>query len=437
MKVVIIIICKMVSFLAKLVGRGSSFPGKLALLLDKNILSKFTLPENIIMVTGSNGKTSTTEIIANTLKSHGLNVAYNKEGSNQTEGVTTLVIDNSNIWGKVKKDVLVIESDERYTERTCKYLTPKYFVVTNLYRDQMTRNANPEFIYECIKKAINEKMHLVLNTDDPISSLYGKEFDNPTTYIGIEENILSTKTNTSVYNDGAYCPCCKHKLEYKYYNFNHVGSYYCSECKHERKDPDYKITDIDLNSGIININGKELSLNFKSFYNAYNVLFAYAVCDLLKLDENKTIEILNNYVIKNDRVQDFNIGNTKVKLLTSKHENTISYDQSINYILNTNIKCNVVILVDAISRKYFTSETSWLWDIDFEKLDNKNIKKIILAGKYSKDLMVRFNYIKFKKKVLIVECHTVDELINEIEKDNTYTYLITCFSDRMKIIGRR
>ena len=243
MKMLIILMNKIIYLIGKIMKKGSSLPGKIALRLDKNILSKIKLPENIIMVTGSNGKTSTTEMIYNVLKENGYNVGCNKEGSNQIEGVTTMILNNCSIFGKVKKDVLVIESDERYLRHTCKYIKPKYLVVTNLYRDQMTRNGHPELIYDIIKEAITDDMHLILNTDDPLSSLYGYNREN-VTYIGMNKNALDTTENTSPYNDGKYCPNCKNKLEYEYYHYDHIGSYECKKCGHSRKEPKYAITDI-------------------------------------------------------------------------------------------------------------------------------------------------------------------------------------------------
>ena len=180
MKSIVILISKLLYIIGKMIGKGSSMPGKIALKLDKNILKKISLPSDIIMVTGSNGKTSTVEMICSTLEANGYNVGCNKEGSNQTEGVTTMILNASNLKGEVKKDVLVIESDERYLRHTLKHFRPKYLVVTNLYRDQMTRNGHPELIYNIIKEAITDDIHLILNADDPLSSLYGFKRENVT-----------------------------------------------------------------------------------------------------------------------------------------------------------------------------------------------------------------------------------------------------------------
>ncbi len=437
MKVIVICISKVIYFIGKILHKGSSLPGKIALKLDKNILKKLILPENIIMITGSNGKTSTTEMIYKVFKDNGYDVGCNREGSNQIEGVTTMILNSCTITGKVKKDVLIIESDERYTKYTTKYVKPKYLIVTNLYRDQMTRNGHPELIYEIIKEAISDDIHLILNTDDPLSSLYGYNREK-VTYIGINENELDSKEQMSIYNDTKYCPNCKKMLKYEYYHFGNIGGYQCENCGHSRKNPDYAITNINLDSGKIKINEKyEIQMSLRSIYNAYNVLAAFAVASLDGIREEKILETLNKYIIKNDRVQNFEISGKRAMLLTSKHENSISYNQSLQYIVRQNEPCTVVIIVDAISRKYFTSETSWLWDIDFEMLNSNCVKKIIIAGKYVHDLSVRLNYANINKEKIIAE-EDLDKMMEDVKNgEENFIYVVTCFSDRMKFMDRR
>lgn len=433
----IIILSKLGYIFGKMFGKGSSLPGKIAMKLDKNILSKLKLPENIIVVTGSNGKTSTTEMICSVLRKNGYTVGCNLEGSNQTEGVATMLLNACNLKGEIKKDALVIESDERYTRHTLKFFTPKYFVVTNLYRDQMTRNGHPELIYDIVNEAISKETHLILNADDPLSSMYGYKKEN-VTYFGMAENQLSTKQNTSVYDDGKYCPNCKEKLNYEYYHYAHIGSYNCNNCGHERKNPEFEITEINLKTGKMKINNQqEITIGLKSIYNAYNVLAAYTVANLIGVPEDKISNTLNEYVMKNDRVQTFNINGHNGMLLTSKHENSISYNQSLAYIVRENKPCTVVIIVDAVSRKYFTSETSWLWDIDFELLNNNCVKKVVLAGKYVHDLVSRFTYSEIDmKKVTAME--NLDEMMDEVKQNSKgEIYVVTCFSDRMKFMDRR
>ena len=173
-----ILICKLLRFFGGLIGKGSSLPGQIALKLCPDILSRISLPEYIIAVTGSNGKTSTVEMIAHILTTNGYSVAWNKEGSNQIEGVTTLILGASSLKGKVKADIVLIESDERFAQYTFKYITPTHYVITNLYRDQLTRNGHPEWVFEALSHSIYPATQLILNADDPLVSLFAENMED-------------------------------------------------------------------------------------------------------------------------------------------------------------------------------------------------------------------------------------------------------------------
>ena len=435
MKAIVIIVCKLLTAVGKLIGKGSSLPGKIALKICPDILKRIKLCDYVIAVTGSNGKTSTVELIAHVLTSCGYNVAYNKEGSNQIEGVTTLILNDCDFFGKVRSDILIIESDERFARYTFSHFNPTHYVVTNLYRDQLSRNGHPEFVFDCILDSIkSQDTTLILNADDPLVSLLSK--DHPkTVWFGAEQNEISTKENSGVYNDGAYCPNCKEKMQYDFYHYAHIGSYSCQNCGHKRQDPQYKITALNLSEGKATINNEyELSLFLKSIYQVYNSLAAFAVADLVGADKKKVIESISNYVLKNGRLTTFKIGEKNGVLLTSKHENSISYNQSITLAAGVKNPATVVFIVDAISRKYFTGEISWLWDIDFEKLDVPNIKNVILAGKYAYDLANRFEYttLNSEKIVLVPEVSELTQKLSEFDGD---IIVITCFSDRDKLLN--
>ena len=431
-----ILVCKLLRFAGKLLGKGSSLPGQVALKLCPDILSRISLPDYIIAVTGSNGKTSTVEMIAHILTGSGKKVAWNKEGSNQIEGVTTLVLDSATLSGKVKADILLIESDERFAKYTFKYIKPTHYVITNLYRDQLTRNGHPEWVYNAIEDSIHDGTQLILNADDPLVSRFGWGKKN-VVWFGADKLSTDTETLESVYNDGAYCPVCKAKMEYSTHHYNHIGHYRCTKCGYRRMDTQYTITSVDLDKGVMEIDGKyKISLALKSLYNIYNILSAYTVASIVGIDGEKIAADMNNYVLKNGRVITFKLGSREGTMLTSKHENSISYDQSLRVASAYKQGCDVMIIVDAVSRKYFTSDVSWLWDIDFEMLGSPNIHQIVLAGKYVNDLAVRFSYTDIpQEKIKLFE--SIDKAVDHLDSGRKeYIYVITCFSDKGKFLGK-
>ena len=183
MRFLTILACKLLSFVGKLIGKGTSLPGSVALKLCPNILSRLQLPEHIIAITGSNGKTSTVEMIAAILRADGKTVVYNEEGSNQIEGVTTLVLSHASLSGKVNADVLLIESDERYASHSFKFFHPTEFVITNLYRDQLTRNGHPESVYDAILPAIHPDTKLIIiDTMQKIREVGGEAYSYASDY---------------------------------------------------------------------------------------------------------------------------------------------------------------------------------------------------------------------------------------------------------------
>ena len=434
-KFLAIIVCRLIKFIGGLVGKGTSLPGKFALKLCPDVLRRIEMPKTVVAVTGSNGKTSTVEMIASVLQAAGKTVAYNAEGSNQIEGVTTMILSSCTLSGRMKQDVLLIETDERYAKLTFRWFHPTYYVITNLYRDQLTRNGHPEWVFDAIAESIHDDTTLLLNADDPMVSLFGRGRDK-VLWFGLDHSATDSDSFSGAYNDGLYCPVCGKPMVYDYYHFNHVGSYRCTACGFSRHATDFTVTGIDLDESRITVNGdNEIRLAFRSIYNIYNILAACAVCTLVGVPEAETAKRMSNYILKNGRYVEFTLGSHRGTFLISKHENSISYDMSLKYALAGNKPCSFVIIVDAVSRKYFTSDTSWLWDIDFGQLASASVKNIYLCGKYCNDLAMRFSFTDIpKEKIKAFE--DIDAACAELRSSgDEQLFAVTCFSDKEKFMS--
>ena len=193
---------------------------------------------------------------------------------------------------------------------------------------------------------------------------------------------------------------------------------------------------MDFEKNSITINGDPISLEFASKYNVYNLCAAYTAACLMGLEGKTVAEMLSAFVMKNGRIVRFMAGDNEGLLITSKHENSTSYNQSLAYVASRKGPTTLVVLVDAISRKYYTAETSWLWDISFEMLRDTPVKRIILTGKYAYDLALRFQLADISSAEVIVE-PDMDKMAAIIsEKSENELYAVTCFSDKGKLFDR-
>ena len=428
---VAVILCKLLRALGRLLGRGSSLPGQIVLKLFPGILSKIRLPDTVIAVSGSNGKTSTVEMIAHILTENGRTVIWNREGSNQTEGVATTLLCSCTLSGKVKGDVVLLESDERYARLTFRWFAPTHFVITNLYRDQMTRNGHNEWIYDILADAVREESCLILNADDPLVAAFARGHEN-TVWYAMDRNPCSTDELQGRYRDGAFCPICKHPMVYDYVNYADAGRFRCTHCGHASGAPRFRVTEVDLEQGRIVFDGAHpLMLAFKGLHNIYNMLAAYSVACLVGTDPAKAAESLSGFVMKNGRVSTFDVNGLPSMLLISKHENSVSYNSSIDYIVRSGDPCDVLVMVNAISRKYYTGETSWLYDIDFERLSAPNVGRIVLCGKYCRDLELRFLLAGLQEKITVIE--DPDQAVAAFAGGDRRLFFVTCFADKARL----
>ncbi len=394
-----ILVGKIAAFLLGLIGRGSDLPGRVALKLCPGLLGKFKRSAKIIAVTGSNGKTTTAGMIAQALIICGKTVTTNPIGSNMTGGVATVMLKASNLRGHINCDFLVLETDERWSRLIFADFKPDYMLVTNLFRDQITRNNNVDFIYNILNDIITSEMTLILNAMDPISVRLGK--DCRKVYFGCDEGELTHPKPISITHDCKVCPICKHRLSYDFYLNNHIGKYYCANCEFTAPVPGYLLTDADLETGTAKINGLDLKLEAPTAYGFMNLTAAAAVCTEAGLPFDQVVAALNQIKTNKTRIDRFVIDGREGVMILSKNQNPVSFDLSISEVLRIPGEKTIVAYINNINHTNHR-DTTWLWDIAFEQLAGK-VSNVICAGPRAYDLAVRLKYAGFDMNTVLIE----------------------------------
>lgn len=419
---------KLITFICKKFKKNATvFPGTITYNMRQSILTKIKYPKYVIGVTGSSGKGTTTDLIATTLKKAGLNVVYNDSGSNGIRAITTTILNNCNIKGEMTCDVLLLEIDERHLHLAFNKNKLTHLVITNITRDQPARNGSPDLIYDYIFKTIKKDTTLIINADDPTVSRCKIEYPGKVITYGLDKTKDSFKKNDYLSIDSAYCPKCHKKLEYDFYHYGHIGSYKCPNCNFSRNPLDFEATKLDLKNKTLKINGNNLKINKDILYAAYNTIGAYALCKTIGISDDILDDTLNKNIKEAKRGHVYDVNNRKITMLESKNENALSYYQSIKYITEQNGKKTVILGFDNVSRRYKFNDLSWLYDVEFEMLNDKSIDKILCIGRFRYDVALRLEYASInKEKVILVD--DINDIMNITLNDTKGDiYTMVCF----------
>ena len=412
MKLFLALFCaKFVKIIIKIFGKffkfnGTHFPGKVALKICPDFLSKVGKPQTIIAVTGTNGKTTTCNLIIDLLEKTGHNVLNNKFGSNVQSGGITAFLDGVKLNNKCKYDIAVIEVDERSSAKIYQELKPTYILVTNLFRDSLKRNAHSEFIFNIINKVVPEESILICNSDDLISNRLGK--NNKKVYFGIEKLETDTNESINIINDARICPICSSKLKYEFVRYHHIGRAYCNNCGYSSPKPDYKVKkiDYDKNSMIIEHENKESSFNLiaNSIHNIYNEIAAITVLAEMGINmEELQLEMPKTEVTKTRYKKKEIQGYTLIEYL-AKGQNPVACSIVFNYIKHEKGKKEIILLIeDYHDNKESSENIAWIYDCDFEFLNDESIEKILVCGHRAADINFRLLLAGIPQEKIIYE----------------------------------
>lgn len=390
-----VIIGKISAFLLdKLFKRGTNTPGVIMLKLCPDALARFKMPPVTVCVTGTNGKTSTSNLITHIIRGSGKTVVNNSKGSNMASGIASALVADCTLSGKVKADVAVLEVDERSSGYIYTKFTPDYILCTNLFRDSIKRNGHSGFIFDKINDSLSEKTTLVLNGNDAISGLLGEEKCRRV-YYSVGKTEKSTDRCVDTVCDIIACPKCGHILKYEYYHYNHIGVPHCPECGFKMDESVYTATDVDFENGTFvfnDSNGKTAVLPFQkeNFFNVFNITGACALCRLIGIDLETISSGIENVAAKTGRFIDKKYGGYELVTMLSKNQNPISCSQSLKYLASTEGKKDVVLLItDSNDKKHGHEDISWLYDTDFSPLLSDSVENIYIGGSRCFDLALK------------------------------------------------
>ena len=400
--IISILSAKFTLFLTKTILKGgTTFPGRVALKIDKNILSKISKGYKVILVTGTNGKTTTTSMIYNIIKESGHPVITNNTGANLFPGIVTTFVDSFKFGSKVKDNYAVIEVDEANLKYITEYITPEVITVTNLFRDQLDRYGE---VYTTLNKILEgiynvPETTLVLNGDE---SLLGKlDLKNPVHFYGFDKAVNDNKT-IEINADAKFCKFCKTPYEYNFVTYNHLGDFYCPNCGYKRSDLMYAVTDIiDINAdkSTVKFNDLEVSINQSGTYNIYNGLCAYSIAKELGIADSAIKKSLENQSSSFGRQETINIEGKDVKIFLVK--NPAGYNQSLDTICLNKEKFAATFLLN--DNYADGQDVSWIWDVDFEKLTETNIDEVYISGLRAYDMAVRLKTAGLNPNKFVIE----------------------------------
>lgn len=402
---------------------GSNFPGKVALALDKNILATVAKNYHLILVTGTNGKTTTTSMIYSILVKSGKKVITNNTGANMNTGIVAAFISNFKFKDTNKDKYAVIEVDEAYLKSITASVKPEIITVTNLFRDQLDRYGEVHTTFSKILEGINNtpSTTLVLNGDE---SLLGKlDVKNPTVYYGFNTSIKEN-VQLSVNADSKFCKFCKTPYNYDFITYNHLGKYFCSSCGYSRPELKYSVEEIlslTPDNSLVRINNEEILINQSGEYNIYNGLCALAVTKELDMDINVIKSSLANQESSFGRQETIKIKDKEAKIILVK--NPAGYNQAIETIM-LNLKENTPVNLALMLNDNYADGTdvSWIWDVDFERLASLEVKNTLIGGIRLYDMAVRLKTANLNEENFKL-CDTDESFVEALEnlsKETTY-----------------
>ena len=386
--------CKLTRTLLRKTGRGgTAVPGIVAMKVSGNILSAVSEGMKIVVVTGTNGKTTTCNMIEHALTESGRSCLLNKSGANLLHGMAADLISSATWLGKARYDYAVLECDEAALKQVVPYIHPEVIVVTNLFSDQVDRYGGVQNTLKEIRTGVKRSPDsvLVLNAEDPLSASLALDVPNRVIRYGIDAS-CGTQGNIDL-TDAGVCPVCGSAYEYDSHVYAHLGGFRCPKCGYSRQEPDVCVTSIDEMNAVgsrihirVGEKTREARVSLPAVYNIYNAAAAAAAVSGLGLPVQDAIDSLSSVRSSFGRMETFDLHGTRVQMILVK--NPAGCNQAFSYVTGCGEDFTAVLCLN--DRTGDGHDISWIDSTDYEKLcADPHLKQLYVCGDRAEDLLVR------------------------------------------------
>ena len=411
-------------------GRGTNLPGKIALKFDPDFIShiKGLDPDKTIFVTGTNGKSTTTNLMAHVFKKAGFRVAVNLEGANLIGGVVVSLLKNCSLSGQLNADVVLMETDERFLPIIHKQLPAKHLCITNVQKDQVQRNGEPEIIRRKILSVISEDMTVYVNGDEPNALSLGEKAGRCVKY-GVDRNKSSFDKKNDFFSVTAPCPICHEAIVYDHYNIDNIGSFHCPSCGFGAAANDYLATEIDFDAKTFHVGDKVYDFKYSTPYFLYCYIAALTVASEFGASSDVISDAFADFALQGGRMETVKVGTKEIKYLRMKQENPETVQSALNVIADDPTpKIFLLGLDELVDFDPHYTNTFYTFDCDFRRLIASGIERCIcFSGTVAYDAGLRMLYDGFaEEKLTVLPTNDDKTIIDELEKyDCDNVYLIT------------
>ncbi len=420
----IILIMKILNIALKICGKhGGNFLGKIAFDLNSEIFKYFKVNCPVIAVTATNGKTMTNNAIGQVLQRAGNKIISNKEGNNMETGILSTLLKNCSLTGKINADFLVFEVDEGYVPIVFKDFRLDTLVILDFFRDQLDRNGEVESLILKINEFLKTYTgNLVLNNDDPNVARLGSANPNNKNiyYFSVDKYEFATDTMKEA-GEGKFCPFCKTKLQYEYYQYSHIGKFICPNCDYGNNQIYKKATNIDLTNKCFEVDNVVYHTKSNSIYIIYNFTAIIACVSLYNINTESIQKTLSEFELNNGRLEKIIVHGSETIINLAK--NPTGANVSLRLLNEDDSPKDLLFVLNDNKADGF--DVSWIWDINFSSLNN--VSRIITAGTRGYDMAIRIKTAGFDENK--IDAHlNLEEAVKSLYSTPGKKYVIANYT---------